>query len=63
MAVLNPLYWGMSEEELNELSLQQWKKQLSDNEKKTEDKMRAIANNLIDTILFNHGNGKLKTVK
>ena len=63
MAILNPLYWHLSIDELNELGRIEWVKTLAEDEKKAEDKMRTFANNVIDIILSNYAKRKLKTVK
>ncbi len=63
MAVLNPLYWGMSVRKLNELSLIEWKKTVLEDERKMESKMRVMANILIDTVLNNKAHNRLKTNK
>lgn len=61
MAVLNPLFWHMSVDELNELSLVEWKRILSETEEKMEDKLRVFANMVIDTVLNNKTSNRLKT--
>ncbi len=63
MAVLNPLYWHVSIDALNKLGRIEWEKTLTEGEKKAEDKMRTLANNVIDIILSNYAKRKLKTVK